>query len=235
MDLNIPYWLKDIDNEKIRFFLKSVENDLGPIFFYFYNIFVPETNEDVLLLVKISNIFKFDLSEVYFQTYSKKTHIFKFEYDNVEALLSCRYMSESLKILNLDAKGLDMTINISGKKYFFAILNQYSLMYHLKVFILYPENLEIFLRDLVEKLKNINIYETNQEIMTDYIENDKNVLSVKLENESGKIVLNFKDSNKVFGIAYNGYSKYKIIEILDVVIYDLHNKKYFGNRYLTLQ
>lgn len=216
--------------KKISLFLElfsTNKNDIQiiPLLFYFYNIFIPETNEDVLLLVKISKIFKFDLSEVYFKTYSKKKYIFQFKYgEDIDALLQCRYMSENLKIFDIDSKCLDMTISVSNNKYFFTILNSFYGIYYFKINIKNPDNLKLFLIDLVNRLKNVNIYEINQNISIEYIENNVISLSVILENNENEMVLNF---DKTFKIKYNGYSRFKIIEVLDVVIKDLDKRKYF--------
>lgn len=235
MEINIPEWLKNINNSKIRYFLEKSsinknDTEIIPLFFYFYNIFVPETNEDVLLLVKISNCFKFDLSQIYFETFFNKKSIFQFQYDeDICTLLKCRYMSEHIKILSIDGKFLDMTIGIFSSKYYFTILNNLYMIPYFKINIDNPDNFKLFLIDLVNRLKNVNIYEINQNIIIEYFENDIVCLSVRLEYIENKMILKFKKFDKTFEIEYNGYSKFKIIEVLDIVIEDLHQWKYLSN------
>lgn len=121
-ELNIPEWLKNINNDKIRFLLQfslKYINDSSTIL----NQDLTKLKNDVLLCIELSHYLKFDLSMNYYKQHYERYHIFYLKYENdIDSFLKCRYMSESLKMLGSKSLGLDMLIFNDYGKILFRIL-----------------------------------------------------------------------------------------------------------------
>ena len=75
-------------------------------------------------------------------------------------------------------------------------------------------------------------------ISINYIENENIILNVKSHNNNDEINLIFDTlkanksifDNNIFEIKYNGYTMFKIIDVLNTIINDIHKKKFFYNK-----
>lgn len=151
-------------------------------------------------------------------------------------------MSESLNTLDTKSSGLDMLIFNDYGKTMFRILNRNKGITHLQIRIRNLDLFKLFLDDVVKKLSTLSIYDHNEEISMDYVENDNIVLNVKtcniIDHKFNKTNLIFDSlktdrsyfSTNIFEIKYNGYSMFIIADVLNTIIKDIEKKKFFYNR-----